>query len=88
MKLIPLKFLDIDPEYYICIIQNKEQQRSFYVIAALSKCVSDPTDTSHDFCIRVQNKEELKKLINELDTNAQAKRVYSIVYSYLCGREE
>lgn len=87
MKLIPLKFLDIDPEYYICIIQNKEQQKGLYVIIALYKD-TNPTDTSHDFCIRVQSKEELKKLINELDTNAQAKRVYSIVYSYLCGREE
>ena len=87
MNLIPLKFLDIDPEYYICIIQNKEQQKDLYVIIALYKD-ANPTDTSHDFCIRVQDKEELKKLINELDTNAQAKRVYSIVYSYLCGREE
>lgn len=88
MKLIPLKFLDIDPEYYICIIQNKEQQRGFYVIAALYKCVSDPKDTSHDFSIRIQDKEELKKLITEYDTINSAKRVYSIAYAYLCGREE
>lgn len=88
MKLIPLKFLDIDPEYYICIIQNKEQQRSFYVIAALSKCVSDPKDMSHDFSIRIQDKEELKKIISEYDTINHVKRIYSIAYAYLCGREE
>lgn len=87
MKLIPLKFLDIDPEYYICIIQNKEQQNSFYLIAALYK-KAESKDTSYDFSIKVENKEDLKKLIDAHTTTAQAKRVYSIAYAYLCGREE
>lgn len=88
MKLIPLKFLDIDPEYYICIIQNKEQQRGFYVIAALYNRVSDPKDMSHDFSIRIQDKEELKDLVSNQDIPKHFKRIYSIAYAYLCGREE
>lgn len=89
MKLVLLKMLNVDQDYAVCILQNKDPlEQSFYAIAAIYKFPKDAKDTSHDFSIKVQNIEELKAKALDRIIDVRERRISALCYAYLLGREE
>lgn len=93
MKLVALKELDVDPDFGIYIIQNKASPEEdnpfynpFYIILALHK-FSKAENRDYDFFVKVENLMELKAKATDSNDRYE-RRVCSLAYAYLLGREE